>query len=539
MKNLVRGTATLASIAVIATAALPAFASEAPTYVETVAPGVSLSVLATSGDIVDGYQIAGVPDGTGAFLADGKVQVLNNHELSYGTISKDLSRAGGDAFGSTVDNYSINPKTQKLTAAKEFLTSALFYNYETKTWAKTGAAPVGALAADSYGTPQHTNFLNRFCSSSLSPAGRLFYKSGKTSFGIKDAVYLTGEEGGDESRGFAVNAKGQLVQIPAFGLAAWETFNVIPTKSKTTAVYGNEDGSATDSQLWLYQGTKATKGTWFEKAGLTNGSTYVMKIGEFAKESEFRAAVGKGKSTDVVFNKVIATDNGVNQNKTAANVGTALARVEDGAFDPKNPAVYYFVTTESNKDKAATALDPSNPLVTKRDGGALWKLTLNNVKNPAAGGKITMLLDGTEAPFLNKPDNIEVDGFGNIIIQEDPGNNPQLTRMFAYRISDGKLVVLNKFKEALFSAAKADASFITEDEETSGVLNVTSYFKKNAKDKNSYYVFVAQVHATGDALLKARPDITDAAAKAELAKAIEAGQIYLMTISNWDAIYGG
>ena len=111
--------------------------------------------------------------------------------------------------------------------------------------------------------------------------------------------------------------------------------------------------------------------------------------------------------------------------------------------------------------------------------------------------------------------------------------------MFAYRISDGKLVVLNKFKEALFSAAKADASFITEDEETSGVLNVTSYFKKNAKDKNSYYVFVAQVHATGDALLKARPDITDAAAKAELAKAIEAGQIYLMTISNWDAIYGG
>jgi hypothetical protein len=425
-----------------------------------------------------------------------------------------------------------------MTAAKEFLTSASFYNYASKTWGKTGAAPAGAASVDSYGTPQHTTFLNRFCSASLSPAGRLLYKAGKTTYGISDAVYLTGEEGGDESRGFAVNAKGQLVQIPGFGLAAWETFNVIPTKNKTTAVFGNEDGSATDSQLWLYQGTKTSTGSWYQKAGLTNGSTYVMKIGSYAKESEFRAAVGKGKVTDVTFSTVDSTLNGVDQNKAAALAGTALARVEDGAFDPNNPAVYYFVTTESNKDKGATTLDPSKPLVTKRDGGALWKLTLNNVKNPAAGGKITMLLDGTEAPFMNKPDNIEVDGSGNIIIQEDPGNNPQLTRMFAYRIKDGKLVVLNQFKEAMFSAAKADASFITEDEETSGVLNVTKYFRKSSKDKNSYYILVAQVHATGDALLKARPDITDAAAKAALAKAVEAGQIYLMTVSNWKTVYG-
>lgn len=539
MNKLARSTAIFASIGVIASAALPAFASEAPTYVETVAPGVTLSVLATSGDIIDGYQIAGVPDGTGAYVANGSVQILNNHELSYGTISKELSRAGGDAFGSTIDRYSISPKTQKLGSAKEFLTSALFYDYNTKTWGKSGTAPAGASATDSYGTPQHTSFLNRFCSASLSPAGRLFYKSGKKSYGIKEAVYLTGEEGGDESRGFAVSSKGQLVQIPGFGLAAWETFNVVATGTKTTAVLGNEDGSATDSQVWLYQGTKTNKGTWFEKAGLTNGSTYVMKIADFAKESEFRAAVGKGKVTDVSFNKIDATDNGVNQNRTALNMGTALARVEDGAWDPTNPAVYYFVTTESNKDKAATTLDPSKPLVTKRDGGALWKLTLNDVKNPAAGGKITMLLDGTEAPYLNKPDNIEVDGYGNIIIQEDPGNNPQLTRMFAYRISDGKIVVLNQFKEAMFSAAKADPSFITEDEETSGVLNVTKYFKKNSKDKNTYYVFVAQVHVTGDALLKARPDITDPAAKAALAKAVEGGQIYLMTVSDWSTIYGG
>lgn len=150
-----------------------------------------------------------------------------------------------------------------------------------------------------------------------------------------------------------------------------------------------------------------------------------------------------------------------------------------------------------------------------------------------------MLLDGSEAPYLNKPDNLEVDGYGNIIIQEDPGNNPQLSRMVAYRIADGKLAVMSRFNEAMFLASKASSTFITEDEETSGVLNVTNLMRKNKSDKKYYYLFVAQVHASGDALFKARPDITDAAAKAELAKAIEAGQMYLMTVTNWNTVYGG
>jgi hypothetical protein len=73
----------------------------------------------------------------------------------------------------------------------------------------------------------------------------------------KRLVFLTGEEGGDESRGFAANMDGQLVQVPGFGLAAWENFIPVPNKGKLTAVMGMEDGSATDSQLWMYVGTKS------------------------------------------------------------------------------------------------------------------------------------------------------------------------------------------------------------------------------------------------------------------------------------------
>ncbi|MBP6087414.1 MAG: hypothetical protein KA460_01480, partial [Rhodoluna sp.] len=412
MKTRSKATVVVAAVALVATTSLPALAADAPVYVQAVAPGASLQVLATAGDVINGYQIAGIPDGTGAFKSGNTVKILMNHEIGYNATSASMARAGGDAAGATITEFTMNPTTQKLTNAREFLTSALFYNYSTKTFSATASAPTGATEKDSYGTPQHTKFLNRFCSASLAPAGRFSYVDPKTkkAYGIKDAVFLTGEEGGDESRGFAVNAAGQLAQIPGLGLASWETFVAAPTGTKTTALFGNEDGSATDSQLWLYQGTKTNAGAWYQRAGLTNGKTYVMNIGGFKTEAEFRTQVGKGKETAISFATVDASVNGVAQNKAAALVGTSLARVEDGAFDPNDARNYYFVTTESNGNKAATALDPNNKLVTKRDGGALWKLRLTDAKNPALGGKITMLLDGSEAPYMNKPDNIEVDG---------------------------------------------------------------------------------------------------------------------------------
>lgn len=146
-----------------------------------------------------------------------------------------------------------------------------------------------------------------------------------------------------------------------------------------------------------------------------------------------------------------------------------------------------------------------------------------------------MLLDGTEAPYLSKPDNIEVDGFGNVLIQEDPGNNDLVARMVAYRISDGKLAVVTKFKDEYF--APGAAKFITKDEESSGVTNVTDILRTSKDDKNSYYVYDAQIHATPGA---SRPDLAgnkDAAAALNLA--VEGGQVYLLTIPDWNAVYAG
>jgi Bacterial protein of unknown function (DUF839) len=531
-----------AAVGIVAAAAcalaIPASANSDFSYMETVAAGAKLKVLATSGDKFGGVQFPGVPDGIGV-LRDGKnAVILVGHELSAASpVAAGLSRANGAASASTVTALNLDVAGQSVTAARDLLSSVVWYDYATKKASTTPTAPAGAAAKDEYGTPLHSKALNRFCSSHVTQPGELSYRvKGKdgsfTTYGYTGAAYFTGEEGGDESRGFVMNTDGQLVQLPKLGLAAWENFLVNPNSGRATVVMGNEDGSATDSQLFMYVGQKETAGEWYEKAGLTNGQLYVASINGNGSDNDFRKNVVKGAAALVSFNAVNTDVNGKEQNIQARNLGTEFSRVEDGAWDPKNPNVYYFVTTESNKDKGATAPNPATPKVS-RDGGALWRMTFVDAKNPLAGATVTMLLDGTEAPFLSKPDNIEVDGFGNVLIQEDPGNNDLVARMVAYRIADGKLATVTKFKDEYFAVGAS--KFITKDEESSGVTDVTEFLRTSKSDTNSYYVYDAQIHATPAA---ARPDLAaDKAGAADLAKAVEGGQVYLLTIPSWDAVY--
>ena len=49
------------------------------------------------------------------------------------------------------------------------------------------------------------------------------------------------------------------------GLASWEILMPNLKPGKNTVVMANEDGSATDSQLFMYVGTKTTTGTEFPR----------------------------------------------------------------------------------------------------------------------------------------------------------------------------------------------------------------------------------------------------------------------------------
>lgn len=518
------------AISAFSAGTLSALAS-GPVYMEPVAPSVTLKPFLTSGDLIGSYQVPGIPDGLGVLKDGNRLRILTNQEWSAtNTTAAVRNSAGGQTKGSFISELTYNTKTGTVTQAKDFLTDVIWYNYVNGTYGKYGSAPIGAAPTDAFGTVNHGGLLNRFCSSTLAPAGT-FYDE-KSKLGYMEPVYLTGEEGSDESRAFAVNMEGQMVQMPGMGLAAWENMKPVPTGNKVTALMGSEDGSATDSQLWMYVGEKTKTGKWYEKAGFTGGSSYVLSSvasAVVANDNEIRSKYGKGSSFKVGFSKVDNTLNGKAQNELAKSLGIEFARIEDAHFDPMNPNDFYFVTTESNKDAKATAANPATPTIT-RDGGALWKLTFADLTKPAKGGTLTMLLDGSESPYLNKPDNIVIDDLGNILIQEDPGNNAHVARVVAYRIKDGKIGVLAKFKDDLVVDGRV--GFITKDEESSGVIDVTDMLKSSKTDKSRYYMLVAQVHST-PAL--ARPDI--ATGNTALAGAVEGGQWYIMEVPNWSAVY--
>ena len=524
--------------AVILTAFVTAFSgslaganSAAPVYMEGVASTVKLTPVVSAGDIVGTYLVPGIPDGLGVVKSGNKLRIITNHEWSgTNAIAAGRNSAGGLTQGSFISEMHYDLTTKSVTKAKDFITDVVWYNYALAKFGNKPSAPTDAAVLDEYKTPNHSLLLNRFCSATLAPEGSFYDKS--SGLGYQGAVFLTGEEGGDESRGFVSDMNGQLVQIPGFGLAAWENLIPTPNKGKTTAVMGMEDGSATDSQLWMYQGTKTKTGTWYEKAGLTNGSGYVLAqdpSAPVANDNEIRANHGKNKAFKVKFTKIDTTVNGKLQNDQAREKGIELARVEDGSFDPKNPNDFYFVTTESNKDPKATAPNPATPTVS-RDGGALWRLRFTDISNPAKGGTLELLLDGSEAPLLSMPDNITVDGAGNVLIQEDPGNNALVARIVSYRIKDGAVGIVAKFKDEYF--AEGAASFISKDEESSGIIDVTDLLSKGKTDKSRYYMYVAQVHGP---IAKARPDVAEG--DLTLPKAIEGGQWYIMQISDWTAVY--
>ena len=517
-----------------------ASAASTPIYVISASDGASISVIATTGDKIGTDVLRGTPDGMGALKnPDGTLTLLSNHEISLSNPVAQTSKTSTGTWGSSISKMTYNPTTNTITNVTDLIKGMSYYNYATKTWGPTWtqSVPVGTPAVDSYGGDIGTNGLNRFCSGNLAPAGTFSYteKDAKTkksvTYGYADPIYFTGEEGGDYSRAFAFDLNGQGVQLPGFGLAGWENFLTKPGTGKTTVIMGNEDNSATDSQLYMYVGTKQTTGANFaEKAGLTNGKLYTVALENYLTDNAVRAAA-KGTKINVAFNELNSNPSFGKFSAMAQANGTTFSRIEDGEWDPKNPNVYYFITTESNKDPLATTPAPGSTV--SRDGGALWKMTFADTKDPFKGATVEMLLNGTEAPYLSKPDNMSVDESGYIVIQEDPGANDAVSRVVAYRLSDGKIGVLAQFDAQYFS--KTGANFMTNDEETSGAINMNQFLKTSG-DTKSHFFFNAQVHTK---LSVARPELVAGLGTTAIAdldnKAIEGGQYYHLIV-DWTKV---
>ena len=526
-KPILAGTAVVTAVAFAASA----FALGAkPVYVLSKNAAVEIKAIATVGDAVTGTMVRGIPDGMGAYdNGRGGISLLSVHEVSTTAPLALKGKSTTAPWGTSITKFTVSKSTKAVTRVENFMQKINFYNYTTGKYQDTpaGAAPAGATAGSfDWG-------ISRFCSATYAPAGTFIHNG----VGYDGGLFLSGEETSDDSRAFAFDEEGTGYQLPRMGMMAFE--NIIPSikPGANTVAMANEDGAATDSQLYVYVGKKQSTGSAIDKAGLTNGDLHVMNIPTIKSDNLFRTTVGKNKKMPVEFVKVDWNTTSSAFAKESREKGTTMARVEDGHWDPSNPNVYYFLTTESNKDPIATAPNPATPTVT-RDGGALWRLTFKDAQNPAAGAELEMLLNGGESLYLAKPDNLTVTENGKyLLLQEDPGNNAALARIIAYRVSDGKIAVVAQFDANKFM--KGGSEFMTEDEESSGIIDVTKLLAKPG-DTNSYFMFNAQVHTTG--AVPARPDLparTAAKKDAVNAATVEGGQYYVMTISNWDTVFNG
>lgn len=497
--------ASLGVVALSATSALGAPASGTRTapstavspYLLPVAGGVTITSHLTEGETPRGgdHKMVGIPDGIGVLpAANGTIDVLMNHELGA---TQGRVRDHGET-GAFVSRNTLDPRTGAVVANDDFIKDVSYWQYAYGTPAGTYAPAPTAPFLPQFG---------RFCSGALTDPGQLLNEDSGN--GTTERIYFANEEVGNNGRAFGVTAAdGVAHQLPRLGLFSWENTLAAPNVTDTTVVMGNEDSG--EGQVWVYRGTKTGAGSAIDRAGLTNGINSVIDVVDesVSTDAEFRARYGKGTPAPVDLSEVDWNQPGDAQNREAAAEGLTLNRIEDGAFDPRNPDDYYFLTTVGGD----TTPQPSAGEGT-RDGGGLWKLSFQDVERPELGATLTLVLDGSEEPYLNNPDNMDIDDKGNIVIQEDPGSQVWLARIVAYRIADGATGTLARFDADQFRPG--GSRFITTNEESSGILDVSDAFGKKGT-----FVFDAQVHqASGNP------------------ETVEEGQLLTMTVQSWGQVY--
>jgi Ca2+-binding RTX toxin-like protein len=463
------------AIAVTVTDVADTGSSQTP-YLLPVASNVTVQAIITTGDAtskVGGgtYLFGGIPDGLGMFdNGDGTVTVLVNHEIgTSGGVPLGVTRAHG-AAGSYVSQLVIDKATLSVISGKDAITTIKLYDDATDTF----------VTASSYA-------INRLCSADLADESAYYWVDPATSiaYGTQSRIFMTGEESGTEGKEFAVFVTGPeagtAYEFADCGLFSWENNLASPFAQKKTITIGQDDGQ--NGQVYVYVGEKQASGTEFEKAGLEGGNLYGVKVTNLinaiaANSNETDGTAASGRFT--LFNHGDVgelTGTALDAASEAAGV-TSFQRPEDGSWDPTNPNVYWFVTTASITGQSR-----------------LYKMTFDDITQPELGGTIEAVLDSNQLPVNDTVgprmmDNMTVNDEGKIIIQEDVGNNAFIGRVLQYDPVTDKLTVLSKHDPARF--VTGGANYLgTQDEESSGVIDVTSTFG----DANTKaYLLDTQVH---------------------------------------------
>ncbi|MFO0816465.1 MAG: hypothetical protein U1A77_00905 [Pirellulales bacterium] len=448
------------------------FLTSALPYLIPSAPAVEITPILTVGDSVpetsptaagEQYRMVGIPDGMGAYdNGDGTFTVLMNHELgaSVGTV-----REHG-AKGSFVSKWVIDKTTLEVLSGDDLIQQIQVWVPSTPT--TPGHYVTGTVA------------LARLCSADLPSASAFFNPA--TGLGTPERIFMNGEEStGGRAFGTVVST-GIAYELPALGKFAFENSVASPFAQNKTIVVGLDDSNrafssegATDpSEVYVYVGNKTNVGTPIEKAGLTNGILHGLRVGTPGNYDATEASVTNGERFELVSLGNVSDKSASSlQADSITQTITQFRRVEDGAFDPLRPNVFYFVTTDrfdSIQDPGSASF-PNTP-ASQNGLSRLWRLTFDNIKNPELGGRIELVIDGTGPEQML--DNLTTNFQGNVLLQEDAGNQAYLGKIRQFNTTTKDLIEVARHNPSLFDPNVATtSSLLTRDEEASGIVDVS------------------------------------------------------------------
>src|SRR5262245_4619506 len=272
--------------------------------------------------------------------------------------------------------------------------------------------------------------------------------------------------------------------LPWLGKMRFENSVANPGTGDKTIVFCTDD--STPGQVYVYAGTKNSTGVEsVDRAGLTNGSLFGIKVTGFA--SEPAAGIPSGTAFTCFSFRDVSAKPGATLTPASDTAGvTNFNRPEDCAWDRNDPNVVYFVTTNGFSS-------PSR----------LWRLNFVDASNPALGGTIDMLLDGTEGQRMF--DNMCATDRGQIFLQEDVGNNAHLGKIWRYDVASDTLVEVATHDEARFGPG--EPGLLTLDEESSGIIDVSDILGegKFLLDVQAHYSTDTETVQGGQLLLMSVP----------------------------------
>jgi hypothetical protein len=448
-----------------------------PSYVLPSLPaGIALTPILTVGDSAgNGYRMVGFPDGLGAMANGQTFSLFMNHELGR---SSGIVRKHG-SMGAFVSKWIIDRETLRVLAGEDLTpTPDHVYCWDPVTRQYT----------------RGTTIWERHCSADLPDEKALRHGNR----GTAERVFLNGEEvtfGRAWARIVTGPRAGEAWELPRLGKMAFENVVARPYEQDKTVVALFDDGSLdtapvaanNPSEVFVYVGTKQTDGNDVEKAGLTNGKLYGVRVyrgdtlvteesDAFGLGDSSTGYVASGRFQLVALGAAgdVSALSGMEMEQDAIDKDVfRMQRTEDGAWDPREGRLnnLYFVTTAS-MDRTSR----------------LWRLSFSDVERPEDGGRIDIVLTNTPGRMF---DNITIDLAGRLLLQEDTGNQPWVSKIWLYGIDTESLTEIAHHDPALFEPG--GARFITQDEESSGIIDAHNILGEG------WFLFVVQVSKLEDA----------------------------------------